>query len=50
MGSLIVKYTFSGTLHGISSITEIKDFLSHLSRSVSLAAVLINLHRLRSKI
>jgi hypothetical protein len=37
--SLIVKYTFSGTLHGISSITEIKDFLSHLSRSVSLAAV-----------
>ena len=33
------------TLHSISSITEIKDFLSHLSRSVSLAAVLIKIHR-----
>ena len=34
-----------GTLHSISSITEIEDFLSHLSRSVSLAAVLIKIHR-----
>ena len=45
MYSLIIKKCIVGTLHSISSITEIEDFLSHLSRSVSLAAVLINFLR-----
>ena len=49
MNSLIIKKCIVGTLHSISSITEIEDFLSHLFRSVSLAAVLINFQRLRLK-
>ena len=44
---LIIKKCIVGTLHSISSITEIKDFLSHLFRSVSLAAALINFLRRR---